>query len=41
MQMFWTEDRQGTLIAAMGVVFVIGLGFLRVWFKRAGLLATP
>ena len=41
MQLFWTEDRQGALIAAMGVVFVIGLGFLRVWFKRAGLLSSP
>ena len=40
MQMFWTQERQGALIAAMGVVFVIGLGFIRAWFKRAGLLAS-
>jgi MFS family permease len=40
MQLFWTDDVQGVLIAAMGVVFLIGLGLLGAWYKRAGLLAT-
>jgi Major Facilitator Superfamily len=40
MQLFWTEERKGILLALMGAVFIAGLGLLRAWFKRAGLLAT-
>lgn len=40
MQLLWTDDVRGVLIAVMGVVFIIGMVAIGAWFKRAGLLAT-
>lgn len=40
MQVLWTEDVRGELIAAMGVVFILGIVAIGAWFKRAGLLAA-
>jgi MFS family permease len=40
MKLFYDADTSGVLIAAMGVVFLIGLLILGAWFKRAGLLAV-
>jgi len=40
MQLYWTADLQGALLAAMGVAFMIGLGLIGLWYRRAGLLAT-
>ena len=40
MQLLWTDDVRGVLIAAMGVVFIVGMVAIGAWFKRAGLLAT-
>ena len=34
----WTREAEGALLAGMGVVFLVGLALLRVWFGRAGLL---
>ena len=39
LNLFWTERLQGPLIAAMGVVFLLGVVALGAWFRRAGLLA--
>lgn len=39
MKVFWTGEAQGALLAGMGVVFLVGLGLIALWFKRAGLLA--
>ena len=39
MKIFWTGDAQGVLLAGMGIVYLIGLGLIALWFKRAGLLA--
>jgi hypothetical protein len=38
LNIFWSPDLQGLLIAAMGVVFLVGIGLLAAWFKAAGLL---
>ncbi len=40
MQVLWTEEIRGTLVAGMGVVFIIGMAAIGMWFKRAGLLAA-
>ena len=37
----WWVDLEGTLIAAIGVVFLIGIAGIAAWFRRAGLLARP
>ncbi|MEA2451294.1 MAG: hypothetical protein QOG04_4 [Actinomycetota bacterium] len=39
-KVMWTGSAQGGLLAGMGVVFLVGLGLIALWFKRAGLLAT-
>jgi MFS family permease len=39
LNIFWSPDLQGALIAAMGVVFLIGVGLLAMWFRSAGLLS--
>ncbi|MFP5351507.1 MAG: MFS transporter [Actinomycetota bacterium] len=39
MKLFYDAETRGALIAAIGVVFLIGLVLLARWFKRAGLLA--
>ncbi|MGH2786368.1 MAG: MFS transporter [Actinomycetota bacterium] len=38
MKLLWSDDLQGPLIAAMGIVFLAGMGLIGAWFKRAGLL---
>ena len=38
---FWTREVQGPLIVAIGVVFLVGLLGIALWFRRAGLLAMP
>jgi hypothetical protein len=40
MKILWTGSAQGALLAGMGVVYLIGLGLIALWFKRAGLLTT-
>jgi MFS family permease len=40
MKLWWSDDTQGALIAGMGIAFLIGMGGIAMWFKRAGLL-TP
>ncbi|MGH2693591.1 MAG: MFS transporter [Actinomycetota bacterium] len=39
MKIWWSQDVQGVLIAGMGAVFLLGVGAIGAWFKRAGLLA--
>lgn len=39
MNVFWAAGREGPLIAGMGVVFLLGIAGLGLWFKRAGLLS--
>ncbi len=40
LQVTWTEgSSNGALIAGMGVVFLLGVGIIGAWFRRAGLLA--
>lgn len=38
LKLFYTEERQGLLLAAMGVVFLLGVGLIANWYRRAGLL---
>lgn len=38
MKLFWTEDRQGLLVAGMGAVFLVGMVGIAGWFRAAGLL---
>ncbi|MDQ4065702.1 MAG: MFS transporter, partial [Actinomycetota bacterium] len=38
MQLFWTADVQGILIALVGVTFLAGVAGLAAWYRRAGLL---
>lgn len=38
LNIFWSPDFQGPLIAGMGVVFLIGMVALAAWFRHAGLL---
>ena len=40
MVLFWSQQTQGTLIAGMGVVFIIGIGGIGLWFRNAGLLTA-
>jgi hypothetical protein len=37
LKLAWTPDNRGLLIAAVGVVFLIGTAGLAAWFRRAGL----
>ena len=39
MKLLWTGAAQGALMAGMGLVFLVGLALIALWFKRAGLLA--
>ena len=39
LNIFWSPSLQGPLIAAMGVVFLVGIVGLGAWFRSAGLLA--
>lgn len=38
LNIFWSPQLQGPLIAGMGVVFLIGIAALGAWFRSAGLL---
>ena len=38
MKLAWSDDLQGPLIAGAGVVFLIGIALLGLWFRSAGLL---
>jgi MFS family permease len=38
LQIGWSSDTQGVLIAGMGVVFLVGMVAIAGWFKRADLL---
>jgi MFS family permease len=38
MKLLWSDDLQGPLIAAIGILFLAGLAGIAAWFKRAGLL---
>lgn len=40
MKLLWTGSAQGGLLAGMGIVFLVGLGGITLWFRRAGLLAA-
>ncbi|HEU4487929.1 MAG TPA: MFS transporter [Actinomycetota bacterium] len=39
LKLLWGEGAQGLLIAGMGVVFLIGVGGIALWFNRAALLS--
>jgi hypothetical protein len=39
LKLLWGEEAQGLLIAGMGVVFLIGVGGIALWFNRAALLS--
>jgi hypothetical protein len=41
MKLFWSQDAQGALMAGMGVVFLMGMTLIALWFSRAGLLTDP
>jgi hypothetical protein len=41
MEIGWSDDLQGMLIAGMGVVFLVGMVGIAAWFRRAGLLRPP
>jgi len=41
LKLFYSEDIQGLLIAAMGAVFLVGVGGLAAWYRNAGLLTSP
>lgn len=40
MKLLWTGSAQGGLLAGMGIVFLVGLGGIALWFGRAGLLSA-
>lgn len=41
MNIFWTGSAQGVLLAGMGVVFLVGIAGLALWYRKAGLLGAP
>lgn len=41
LKLFYSEDIQGLLIAAMGAIFLVGVGGLAAWYRNAGLLTSP
>jgi hypothetical protein len=40
MKLLWAPSVEGPLISGTGLVFLVGLAGLALWFKQAGLLAT-
>jgi hypothetical protein len=40
LKVFWADDTQSILIAAMGIAFLVGVAALAVWYRRAGLFAV-
>jgi MFS family permease len=41
LKLFYSPDIQGLLIAGGGAVFLLGIGAIAAWYRRAGLLAAP
>ena len=41
MKILWTGSAQGILLAGMGIVFLVGIAGLALWYRKAGLLGTP
>ena len=41
MKILWTGSAQGGLLAGMGIVFLIGVAGLALWYRKAGLLGAP
>jgi hypothetical protein len=41
LKVLWSRDVQGALIAAMGIVFLLGMAGIAVWYRRTGLLVHP
>lgn len=41
MKILWTGSAQGILLAGMGVVFLVGIAGLALWYRKAGLLGSP
>lgn len=41
MKLLWSDDLQGPLIAAIGLLFLAGMAGIAAWFRRAGLLQRP
>jgi MFS family permease len=41
LKLAWTPDNRGSLIAAVGVLFLIGTVGIAAWFRKAGLFAVP
>lgn len=40
MKILWTGSAQGGLLAGMGIVFLIGVAGLALWYRKAGLLSV-
>lgn len=40
MKILWTGSAQGILLAGMGIVFLVGIAGLALWYRRAGLLGS-
>lgn len=38
MKLLWDDDLAGALLAGMGIVFLVGVGGLTLWYRGAGLL---
>ena len=41
LKLFYSPDVRGLLIAAMGAVFLVGIGGIAAWYRNAGLLTAP
>ena len=41
MKILWAGSAQGILLAGMGIVFLIGIAGLALWYRKAGLLGSP
>ena len=41
MKIWWTGSAQGILLAGMGIVFLVGIAGLALWYRKAGLLGSP
>jgi len=41
LKLTWTPESRGALIAAVGVVFLVGIAGLAAWFRSAGLFEVP
>jgi hypothetical protein len=40
LKLAWSPDGRGRLIAAVGVVFLLGMAGIGMWFRSAGLFAA-